>query len=391
MYGKRRNRNNFRPRRRGFSSQRKPYAETINVSKYIQRSLPASSSEKYTAKNTFRDFGFSSALLNNLKYSTPTPIQDRAIKPIMQGQDLMGLADTGTGKTAAFLLPLIEKTNKDREQKVLIIAPTRELAIQINKEFCKFSHNMRIYSAAAIGGSPIYRQIRELRQNHPSFVIGTPGRLKDLSNRGLLKFGSFQSVVLDEVDRMLDMGFIHDITAILRALPKEKQTLFFSATLPENIKNLAKQFLNNALMVEVKTKETGANILQDVVRFKNKSEKLGKLKELLKQPELKKVLIFAKTKREVERLARDLSKDGHKSVSIHGDKRQSQRQKSLTAFRNDYCRILVATDVAARGLDINDISHVINYTVPQTYDDYIHRIGRTGRASKIGHALTFID
>jgi ATP-dependent RNA helicase RhlE len=391
MYRKKRSRNNFRPRKKSYRSSRKPYAETINVSKYIQRSLPDNSLEKYKAKNTFRDFGFSQALLNNLKYSVPTPVQDQAIKPIMQGQDLMGLAHTGTGKTAAFLLPLIEKTDKDRKQKVLIIAPTRELAIQINKEFRKFSDNMKIYSAIAVGGTPIYRQIRELRQNHPNFVIGTPGRLKDLSNRGLLKFSSFQNVVLDEVDRMLDMGFINDITAILKALPKEKQALFFSATIPEKIKNLTKQFLNNAVMIEVKTKETATNILQDVVRFKNKSEKLGKLKELLKQPELKKVLIFTRTKREVEKLARDLSKDGHKSVSIHGDKRQSQRQKSLTAFRNDYCRILVATDVAARGLDINDISHVINYTVPQTYDDYIHRIGRTGRASKIGHALTFID
>jgi len=394
MYRKRYTRNNFRSRNKNRRISRKPRGEHIDISKYIQHSLPAESEKIYKAKNTFRDFGFNPALQNNLnrkKYSVPTPIQDQAIKPILTGRDLIGLADTGTGKTAAFLLPLIEKVCKNRQEKVLIIAPTRELAIQIDKEFRAFSETMKIYSAICVGGTPIGRQIFNLRQRRPNFVIGTPGRLKDLSNRGLLKFNSFQNIVLDEVDRMMDMGFVNEITAILNVLPKEKQALFFSATLPENIKNLTKQFSKNPLIIEVKNKGAAVNIFQDVVRIKNRSEKFSKLKDLLNQPELTKVLIFSETKREVENLAINLSKDGYRSMSIHGDKRQSQRQKSLTAFRNNYCKILVATDVAARGLDINDISHVINYTAPQTYDDYIHRIGRTGRASKIGHALTFID
>jgi len=397
-------RKGFNPKGKGFRSRgkafnpkrrpsRKPRGEHIDVSKFIQRSAPTESLEIYQASNTFQSFGFCQELqanLNKRKYSTPTPIQDQAIKPILQGNDLIGLANTGTGKTAVFLLPLIEKVYKNKQEKVLIIAPTRELAIQIEKEFRNFSDRMKLYSTICVGGTPIGRQISSLRRN-PNFVIGTPGRLKDLANRKLIRFGSFQNVVLDEIDRMLDMGFINDITEILNGLPEKRQTLFFSATLPEKIKNLTNQFLNNPITVEVKTRDTAVNILQDIVKIRNRSEKFDQLKDILKQPELTKVLIFTDTKREVEKLAVNLSRDGHKSVSIHGDKRQSQRQKSLTAFRNDHCKILVATDVAARGLDIRDISHVINYTVPHTYDDYIHRIGRTGRASKSGQALTFVE
>jgi ATP-dependent RNA helicase RhlE len=384
-----RSRSNFRR-----SSSRRPQAEKIDISRYIQKSIPVNPLGEYKAKNTFRDFNFSPSLQANLdkkNFANPTPIQDQAIRPILEKHDLIGLANTGTGKTAVFLLPLIDKVYKNKKEKVLIIAPTRELAIQIEKEFRSFSGGMKIYSAICVGGAPINRQIFNLRNNSPNFVIGTPGRLKDLSKRKLLNFNSFQNIVLDEVDRMLDMGFINDITEILKDLPKDRQTLFFSATLPEKIRTLTKQFLNNPITVEVKSGETAVNVLQDIIRIRNKSEKFDKLKNLLGQPEFKKVLIFTKTKREVEKLSIDLSRDGYKSTSIHGDKRQSQRQKSLTAFRSDQYKILVATDVAARGLDINDISHVINYTAPQTYDDYIHRIGRTGRASKLGQALTFID
>lgn len=377
--------NHSRPARRGRS-------EHIDISKFIRRSVPVNPAGVFRAKHLFKEFGFCPELQRNLdlrKYSAPTPVQDEAIRPIMQDRDLIGLANTGTGKTAAFLLPLIDKVFKNHQQKVLIIAPTRELAIQIDNEFRQFATSMGIYSVVCVGGTPMGRQIQNLRHSC-SFVIGTPGRLKDLSDRGLIRFDTFQNIVLDEVDRMLDMGFVEEITTILNVLPAQRQALFFSATLPVKIKNLVKQYLNNPIQVEVKTGDTAAGILQDIIHIRDKSEKFNKLKELLKQPELKKILIFTETRRDVEKLAIELTSHGHRAESIHGNKRQSQRERSLLAFRNDQCKILVATDVAARGLDIGDISHVINYTIPNTYDDYCHRIGRTGRGDKLGQALTFI-
>lgn len=377
----------------GQRPSRRPRGEHIDISKYIQRTAPVNPAGAFKAKNVFANFGFCPQLQRNLDsrgYGAPTPIQDEAIKPILCGRDLIGLANTGTGKTAAFLLPLIEKIYKDKQQRALIIAPTRELAIQIDNEFRQFSAGMGIYSVVCVGGTPMGRQIQNLRRGF-DVVIGTPGRLKDISDRGLIQFSAFSNIVLDEVDRMLDMGFVDEITNILHALPERRQALFFSATLPIKIKNLVSQFLINPVTVEVKSGEMPANILQDIVRVRDRSEKFGKLQDLLNQPELKKVLIFTETKREVEKLALDLSSHGHRAESIHGNKRQNQREKSLSAFRNDQCNILVATDVAARGLDIGDISHVINYTVPQTYNDYIHRIGRTGRGSKLGQALTFVE
>lgn len=407
-FGMRRNNSRNRFQSRSFGSKRsgsykrsnltggmfrKPRGEHIDVSKYIARLAPGASAQSYKAINRFADFNFCRELKFNLdkrKYLSPTAIQDQSIKHIMIGRDLIGLADTGSGKTAAFLLPLINKVYMKKYEKVLIIVPTRELAIQIDGELRTFAQGMQIYSAVCVGGMPIGRQINNLRRN-PNFIIGTPGRLKDLSNRGQIKFNAFQNIVLDEVDRMLDMGFVNEITNILNALPLKRQGLFFSATIPLKIKALVKQFLNEVITVEVKTGDTKANVLQDIVRIRDKSEKFNKLQDLLNQPELKKVLIFTETKWEVEKLAVNLSKCGFKAESIHGNKRQNQREKSLSAFRDDHCTILVATDVAARGLDIGDISHVINYTVPQTYNDYIHRIGRTGRGEKSGQALTFVE
>lgn len=387
--GFRRNPGNRRPNQ----GRSRRFSENIDVSKFIQRTPLSDTNTKYSAKNTFFDFGFSKALLNNLQikdYSAPTPIQDQAIKFIMEGRDLIGLANTGTGKTAAFLLPMIEKVYKNQFEKVLIIAPTRELALQIDNELKSFSNGMRIYSVACVGGAPIGKQIYNLKRN-PNFVIGTPGRLKDLNERRLINFNKFQNIILDEVDRMLDMGFVEEITTILNQLPRGRQCLFFSATMPAKIRILVKQFLNDPVTVEVKSGNTAKNIMQDVVKIRSCDDKFIKLRELLITPDMTKVLIFSETKHEVEKLAVNLSQNGLKAESIHGDKRQSQRQRSLSAFRNDEVKILVATDVAARGLDIDDISHVINYTVPQTYDDYVHRIGRTGRGDKKGMALTFVD
>lgn len=390
------------PKRSGSNSQfrsggrrapRKRFGENIDISKFIQKSAGVKP-EVVEIKNSFLDFNFCESIKANLlklDYKIPTPIQDQSIKSIMEGRDLIGLANTGTGKTAAFLLPLIEKVNKDRNQKVLIIAPTRELALQIENEFHKFSWGMKIFSAVCVGGAPIFRQLDHLRRR-PSFVIGTPGRLKDLSKRGAIRFDQFQNIVLDEVDRMLDMGFIDEIKEMLSNGPEDRQSLFFSATMPLKIRDLARQFLKEPITVEVsKAGEATKNVEQDIIRIRDKSFKLDQLHELLRRSDVKKALIFIETKREVEKVTSDLIRKGHKADSIHGDKRQSQRQRALNSFKNDSLDILVATDVAARGLDIKEVSHVINYTVPQTFNDYIHRIGRTGRGNNKGFAYTFVE
>ncbi|MFA5842815.1 MAG: DEAD/DEAH box helicase [Candidatus Gracilibacteria bacterium] len=380
----------FRPRNK--SAGKKMRGEHIDVSRFIKKSSPFKIATPPIIEHTFADFGFCPQLQKNLEtreYLTPTPIQDQSIEHTMQGRDLIGLANTGTGKTAAFLLPMIHKCFRDRDQKVLIIAPTRELAIQIDDEFQKFTGSLNLYSAICVGGSPIHLQIKQLRRR-PHFVIGTPGRLNDLKKRGLIHFSVFQNIILDEIDRMLDMGFVEEIKRMLAEMPKQRQSLFFSATMPPKIKALAQQFLVDPITIKVSNGEAAGNIDQDVIRV-NKYAKFDKLKDLLGTDDLKKVLIFSETKRDVERLTEDLTRDGFKADSIHGDKRQRERERALWKFKENHVQILVATDVAARGLDINNVTHVINYTIPQTYDDYIHRIGRTGRCDKKGFALTFVE
>lgn len=379
--------------KRTVSSSRNNRGEKIDISRFILKSSNPATEKAVEIKNSFDNFDLCKQLRESLKkrnYVIPTPIQDQAINHILEGKDIVGVANTGTGKTAAFLLPLINKVFKDKSQKVLIIAPTRELALQIENELRLFSWGMKLFFAVCVGGLPIHNQIKNLKRD-PNFVIGTPGRLKDLNNRNLLKFESFNNVVLDEVDRMLDMGFIDDIRDFLNKLPKERQSLFFSATVPPKIRNLVANFSNNPITIEVTVRETAGNVEQDVVRVSNKAQKFSRLQDLLNQDDFNKVLIFSKTKHEVEKLAVSLIREGFKAESIHGDKRQGQRQRALSLFKNNHIDILVATDVAARGLDIQDITHVINYTVPQTYDDYIHRIGRTGRGSSNGKALTFVE
>jgi ATP-dependent RNA helicase RhlE len=387
------------PRKPVFGNSNRPSRPTkrrrgefIDISKFISKAKSASEVIRTEIKHTFADYGFDNKINQNLTdigYIAPTAIQDQSIAEIIKGRDLIGLANTGTGKTAAFLLPLINKCQKDDQQNVLIIAPTRELAQQIDQEFKKFAKNIKLYSAVCVGGIPISKQIIELRRC-PHFVIGTPGRLKDLRDRNKINFGVFQNIVLDEIDRMLDMGFVDEIKRILAELPEKKQSLFFSATMPAKIESLVQQFLNNPVTVKAITGQTAANVDQDIIRS-SVENKFDKLKDILIQDELKKVLIFSETKRDVEKLAKNLSVSGFRADSIHGDKRQSQRQKALARFKQDEIQILVATDVAARGLDINNVSHVINYTIPQTYTDYIHRIGRTGRGTKSGQALTFVQ
>jgi len=382
-------RSSFGPRR---NAPRKMLGERIDVSKFVRKSGSRVAPAAVVIQNTFADFGFCPQLQSNLEfrqYLTPTPIQDQSIAHAMKGHDMVGLANTGTGKTAAFLLPMINKCFGARHEKVLIVAPTRELAIQIDEEFRKFTRGLNLYSVVCVGGMPIRRQIMELKRSH-NFVIGTPGRLKDLKDRGFIHFSDFQNIVLDEIDRMLDMGFVDEIRDMLAEMPRERQSLFFSATMPPKIKQLTEEFLTNPITIKVSSEGAADNIDQDVVRV-NRENKFDQLKTLLIGGDLKKVLIFSETKRDVEQLTENLMRDGFRADSIHGDKRQSQRQKALGRFKDNLVQVLVATDVAARGLDIKNVTHVINYTIPKTYDDYIHRIGRTGRGDQKGFALTFVE
>jgi superfamily II DNA/RNA helicase len=347
----------------------------------------------YEPANKFVDFMISGKLKNNILtkgYSLPTPIQDKAIPEVLSGKDIIGIANTGTGKTAAFLIPLIDKVMKDRREKVLIMAPTRELALQIQEEMNGFAMFLNIYSAICVGGAGIGSQLSALRR-HPNFVIGTPGRLKDLAMRKALHLDEYANLVLDEADRMLDMGFLPEIKALLSRLPEERQSLFFSATMTPEIEKLISEFSKNPVTVSVKMRDTSANIDQDVIKVERGENKIDKLHDLLLKKEFNKVLVFGRTKHGVENLSVALNDRGFKAVSIHGDKTQSNRQRALKAFKENVAQIMVATDVAARGLDIPNVTQVINFDLPSTYDDYIHRIGRTGRAANKGNALTFVE
>ncbi len=381
-----------RPPHRGGGRKARPITK-IDVSRYINKNAVVEKTVPYVPKHAFADFAVDARLKANIVakgYVTPSPIQDQSIPVILEGRDIVGIANTGTGKTAAFLIPLIHKCLTNPKEQVLVIAPTRELAQQINDELVGFTKGMKMYSAVAVGGLPIGRQIRDLSYFN-SFVIGTPGRIKDLLDRKAINLSLFNTLVLDEADRMLDMGFINDIKLMISKMPKVRHTLFFSATLSPEIERLIHEFLTKPVSVSVKTGDTAKSVLQDVVVVKDPSTKIDMLHELLSNEEFDKVLIFGRTKHGVQKLSDVLSKKGHKSSAIHGNKNQGQRQRALDDFKKNRTRILVATDVAARGLDIPNVSHVINYDVPSTHEDYIHRIGRTGRAGKVGKALTFVD
>lgn len=371
---------------------RKPGAR-IDPARFINKVVVTEEVAVFVPEHKFVDFKITDRLKENIVskgYINPMPIQDRTIPLILQGKDVVGIANTGTGKTAAFLIPLINKVLLNPREQVLVVVPTRELAQQIDEELQGFTKGMKIFSVCCVGGAPIGKQLRDLRYEH-QFVIGTPGRLKDLIERRAINLAYFKSVVLDEADRMLDMGFINDMRYVMSLMNKDRHTLFFSATLNSDIEKLIGEFLNNPVRISVKTGDTSKNVEQDVVRIKQGESKVDVLHTLLNNKELSKVLIFGRTKHGVERLSKILIERGFKAESIHGDKNQSHRQRALASFKDNRAQILVATDVAARGLDIADVSHVINYDLPETYEDYVHRIGRTGRANKRGKALTFLE
>ena len=382
----------FRGRPAGRSNRGGPKGDRIDVSRFINKAIITEEVEVFKPEHRFADFAIEESLKNNIitkGYVNPTPIQDRAIPHVLRGSDVVGIANTGTGKTAAFLIPLIDKVLRDRTQRVLIMVPTRELAQQIEEEFWGFANHMRIGIVTCVGGANINPQIGMLRRK-PNFVVGTPGRLKDVMERRALDLSTFQTVVLDEADRMLDMGFIHDMKFILSLMPTPRHTLFFSATLSREIESLIGGFLREPVRISVKTGDTAKSVDQDIVRVSGK-HKADVLQDLLIQPEFSKVLVFGRTKHGVEKLSQMLAERGFKAESIHGNKTQGKRERALDAFKKNRVQVLVATDVAARGIDVDDISHVINYDLPTTYEDYVHRIGRTGRAGKRGKALTFID
>lgn len=386
----------FKNFRGGFGGRprqpRRRFGENIDPSLFIKKAQEFQNIKDVETKNNFEDFNLCEQLYKNIKdkgYIKPTPIQDQVIGEVLIGKDVLGVANTGTGKTAAFAIPIINKIIKDPNVRVIILAPTRELATQIKQEFRSFTPNLKVYIALAIGGAGIREQIIDIRRG-PHIIIGTPGRIKDLAARRILRFDQFNMVVLDEVDRMLDMGFVNDIKEIMSQIPATRQTLFFSATVNKKVDFLINTLLKNPIKISVKTQDSSTHVDQDIVKV-DRNNKKEILISLLKQEHFKKVLIFGETKRLVEELSVTLYHSGFKADSIHGNKPQNKRQRVLQSFKADQINILVATDVAARGLDIADITHVINYSRPNNYDDYIHRIGRTGRGDKKGYALTFVE
>ena len=388
----------FNPRHRQnrrFAPKQLPNRELLEAIRAVEIINSAKSNtpkEVYAPKNGFSDFELEQQLKDNISaknYSVPTPIQDQTIDHIINGRDVIGIANTGTGKTAAFLIPLINKVFLKKTEKVLIVAPTRELALQIREELRDFSKGLGIRSVLCIGGMSLWMQKNELKQNI-NFVIGTPGRIKDLIGERSLSLSSFHSVVLDEADRMVDIGFINDIKYFISLLPQNRQSLFFSATISGKVKEILNAFVKNPVTISVEKQATAENIEQKVIKI-GKHEKIDKLHDLLSQKEFEKVLVFGRTKWGMQKLTEELIRRGIRAAVIHGNKSQGQRQKALEQFKSNQISVLLATDVASRGLDIPNVSHVINFDMPASYDDYIHRIGRTGRAGKRGIALTFVE
>ncbi len=322
----------------------------------------------------------------------PTQIQDKTLEYLISGRNLMGIANTGTGKTAAFLIPIIERLLQNSKPFTsLVVVPTRELALQIKEEFISLSKGMGLYAACFIGGTNLGRDIDQLkRRNH--IIIGTPGRLLDLSQRRALRLQEISVLVLDEFDRMLDMGFIDDIQKMVQLMHNRRQTMLFSASIDKMQGSIVNQMVQNPVEVKVSSgTSTSDQVEQDIIKVPIGSDKFEMLRNLMDDKQFQKVLIFAETKRLVDRVNRKLNQSGIRSDRIHGDKTQNYRIKALEKFKRGNVQVLVATDVAARGIDVSNVTHVINYQLPMSFNSYLHRIGRTGRANNLGKALTFVD
>lgn len=347
---------------------------------------------------TFDDFGLRAELLDAIRasgYTTATPIQQRAIPHVLEGQDLLAAAQTGTGKTAAFTLPLLQRLAADQPApgrppvRLLIVAPTRELAAQIHDSVRTYGRKLSLRSAVIFGGVGMQPQVDRLRKG-VDILIATPGRLLDHLQRGNLRLDRVQSVVLDEADRMLDMGFIHDIRRLMKQLPAQRQTLLFSATFSTEIRRLASGMLSSPVEIDVAPRNSAAETVAQRVYRLEKAEKRRVLSRLIREGDWQQVLVFTRTKHGANNLSRQLDKDGLTTAAIHGNKSQSARTKALDGFKRGRVRVLVATDIAARGLDIDHLPHVVNYDLPHVAEDYVHRIGRTGRAGNEGEAISLV-
>ena len=374
------------------NKSRQPKKAYIHPSKFIQ-SAKLRSEEVYVPVHSFQDFKLDPLIKKNLLlmgFQNPSPIQDQTIPEGLADKDIVGVANTGTGKTAAFAIPVLNRLMSDANSKAVILAPTRELAQQIEQQCRMIAKGSGLNGVLLIGGTPMGHQLKDLQYN-PRIIIGTPGRIKDHLERGSLKIDSCNLIVLDEVDRMLDMGFVHDITHILSHTSSRRQSFYFSATLDSRVKSIIEKFSSDPVHISVKSGDTSDNVDQNIVSFAGFENKMDKLHNILIEAGTTKTIVFDDTHRSVERLSKELVARGFSADSIHGGKSQPQRQRVLKRFKSSEITVLVATDVAARGLDVSDISHVINYSLPQSYDDYVHRIGRTGRAGKIGYALTFVE
>jgi ATP-dependent RNA helicase RhlE len=347
---------------------------------------------------TFEQLGVIEPILKALAaqgYTNPTPIQQQAIPDVLNGRDLLGCAQTGTGKTAAFAIPVLQNLSKDiprgyRHIRTLVLTPTRELAVQIHESFETYGKYTGIKQEVIFGGVSQHAQTIALR-NGTDVLIATPGRLLDLMNQGYVHLDYLETFILDEADRMLDMGFIHDVKRIIRQLPPEKQTLLFSATMPSEIAHLAGSLLRNPVKVEVTPVSSTAEKVEQSVYMVEKNDKQALLVHVLQEKKISRTLVFTRTKHGADKIARALSKANIKADAIHGDKTQTARQRALQNFKSGYLKVLVATDIAARGIDVDNLTHVINYDLPNVPETYVHRIGRTGRAGAEGIAYSFCD
>ena len=348
---------------------------------------------------TFKELNLIEPLLSALAtegYVNPTPVQEQSIPIVLERRDLLGCAQTGTGKTAAFALPVLQVMHelhaerRHKHIKVLVLTPTRELAIQINDSFAAYGRNLKLKHTVIFGGVGQAPQVQALR-NGIDILVATPGRLLDLCSQGLISLRDIEIFILDEADRMLDMGFIHDVKKVINMLPHKRQTLFFSATMPPEIQKLADTILVKPAMVAVTPVASTAEMVEQCVYFVNGKNKKQLLNHVLSDPKIKRALIFTRTKHGADKVVKDLVKIDVAAEAIHGNKSQNARQRALLNFKENRIRVLVATDIAARGIDVEDLSHVINFEIPEVPETYVHRIGRTGRAGKEGIAISFCD
>ena len=375
-------------------SGRRQAAASLDYNQLIKKQSEVKQIDEFVSNYTYEELMLHPALkksLSNKGYERPTEIQEKSLEHLLNGENMVAVAKTGTGKTAAFLIPVIENLlTLERPFQTLVVVPTRELAQQVEMEFRDLTRGMGLYTTCLIGGTSVRRDLDKLKKrNH--MIVGTPGRLMDMYRQGALKLANISVLVLDEFDRMLDMGFVKEIQQMVGAMRQRSQTMLFSATLDKSQKEIIREIVPEAVQLRISSGQSaGDNIEQHVIKVTETEDKFSLLLELLESPGFEKVIVFAETKRLVDRLNKKLDKNGVTSVIIHGDKSQNYRSRAIRNFKDGRSKVLIATDVAARGIDIDDVSHVINYQIPLTMESYLHRIGRTGRAGKKGTAYTFV-